>query len=59
MKKLNDNEIKALFHRLPANRVGAADLKYLNGVLDAGFGNMARTDIEARFETAFAKKFGV
>jgi len=58
-KKLTDNETKALFDRLPDNRVGAADLKYLNEVLSAGFGNTARTNIEARFETAFAKKFGI
>lgn len=49
-----------LFSRLPANRCGEADRGYMNEVLADGFSNKKESaDMIARFETAFAEKFGV
>lgn len=48
-----------LFSRLPANRCGEADRRYMNEVLDAGFSNKKEcANMLARFESAFAQKFG-
>jgi len=49
-----------IFSHLPPNRVGASDRRYMNEVLDAGFSNTKDPgNIVARFETAFAEKFGM
>ena len=49
-----------IFGQLPPRRVGGADRCYLNEVLDAGFRNTEDpADIFARFESAFARRFGV
>jgi len=48
-----------IFENLPSTRVGVADRKYINEVLDCGFGNWESADMLARFEKAFAEKFGV
>ncbi|MCA9108699.1 MAG: DegT/DnrJ/EryC1/StrS family aminotransferase [Planctomycetaceae bacterium] len=49
-----------VFAQLPSKRVGDADRRYLNEVLDAGFRNtIDPAGIFARTESAFAAKFGV
>ncbi len=49
-----------IFSQLPRNRVGEADRRYMNEVLDAGFSNTKDpAGIGARFERAFAEKFRV
>ena len=54
---MNPQEI---FAHLPPNRVGDADRRYMDEVLDAGFNNTKDpAGIGARFERAFAEKFGV
>jgi len=55
-KELDAEEILGA---LPATRVGEADRRYMNEVLDAGFGNWESADMLGRFEGAFAEKFGV
>ncbi len=57
-KRYSEAEARAVFDRLPTNRVGSADHAYLQEVLDAGFGNSDRCDMNVRFELAFAKKLG-
>jgi len=48
-----------LFALLPPNRVGEADRRYMNEVLDAGFRNtIDPAHIHQRLETAFAGRFG-
>jgi perosamine synthetase len=48
-----------IFSRLPANRCGEADRRYVNEVLDDGFGNRESAHMIGRFEAAFAEAFGV
>ena len=48
-----------IFGQLPPNRVGAADRAYMEEVLSDGFGNRESADMNARFGTAFAERFGV
>lgn len=49
-----------LFALLPPNRVGEADRRYLDEVLDAGFRNtIDPANIFQRLESAFANRFGV
>jgi len=48
-----------LFNRLPDNRCGQADRRYMNEVLDDGFGNRESANMLTRFEAAFAEKFNV
>jgi perosamine synthetase len=48
-----------IFGHLPPARCGEADRRYMNEVLDAGFGNFESADMLRRFEEAFAAKFGV
>ena len=48
-----------IFRHLPPNRVGEADRRYMDEVLDDGFGNKESADMPARFERAFAERFGV
>ncbi len=48
-----------IFSHLPPNRCGEADRRYINEVLDDGFGNRESADMLKRFELAFAQKFGV
>jgi len=49
-----------IFAQLSPTRVGEVDRRYLSEVLDAGFHNTADpANIFARFESAFAKRFGV
>ena len=50
---------KEIFRRLPPRRCGEADRRYVNEVLDDGFGNRESADMLKRFELAFAGKFGV
>ena len=52
-------DVTEVFSHLPSNRVGEADRKYINEVLDYGFGNWESADMLSRFEAAFAEKFGV
>ena len=47
-----------LFGRLPANRVGDAEKRYVDELYEAGFGNFEPADMLGRFEAAFAEKFG-
>lgn len=48
-----------LFAQLPPKRVGAADRRYLDEVLDAGFRNtIDPANILQRLEAAFAERFG-
>lgn len=49
----------AIFSRLPANRVGDAERRYLEEVLADGFGNRESARMHERFERAFAARFGV
>jgi perosamine synthetase len=56
LQDLNGEEI---FAHLPPSRVGEADRRYMNEILDAGFGNWESAEMLARFEIAFARKFGV
>jgi len=48
-----------IFSHLPPTRVGEADRRYMNELLDAGFGNWESAGMLSRFESAFAEKFGV
>lgn len=49
-----------IFAHLPPNRCGEADRQYMNEVLADGFGNTKDpARMVARFEIAFAEKFGV
>ena len=52
-------DAQEIFRHLPSSRVGEADRRYMGEVLDAGFGNFESAEMHARFESAFAKKFGV
>jgi perosamine synthetase len=52
-------DAETLFSRLPPNRCGEADRRYMAEVLDDGFGNRESAGMLKRFETAFAEKFGV
>lgn len=52
-----ESQAREVFSRLPAGRVGEQDRKYMNEVLDAGFGNSDRCDMNVRFEKALAEKF--
>jgi len=52
-------DAQEIFAHLPPNRCGEADRRYMNEVLDAGFGNWESADMLKRFELAFAEKFGV
>ena len=48
-----------IFSHLPPNGCGEADRRYMNEVLDEGFGNWETAEMLKRFELAFAEKFGV
>jgi perosamine synthetase len=48
-----------IFSYLPPSRCGEADRRYMNEVLEAGFGNWESADMLGRFEAAFARKFQV
>ena len=50
---------KEIFSHFPANRVGDADRRYVNELFETGFGNWESAGMLGRFETAFARKFGV
>jgi len=52
-------DAEEIFGALPAARVGDADRRYMDEVLDAGFGNWESADMLGRFESAFAEKFDV
>jgi len=51
--------VAEFFGRLLLGRCGDADRRYLNEVLDDGFGNKESADILQRFEPALAEKFVV
>jgi perosamine synthetase len=57
--KFDKMDPKDIFSHLPANRCGPADRRYMNEVLDDGFGNRESAHMLKRFEEAFAAKFGV
>ena len=59
MKPFDQLNPQELFSHLPSNRCGEADRAYMNEVLDDGFGNKESADMLARFERAFAKRFGL
>ena len=48
-----------IFAHLPPRRSGEADRRYMDEVLDDGFGNRESAHMVGRFEAAFAEKFGV
>lgn len=48
-----------IFSHLPPNRCGAADRRYMDEVMDNGFGNRESAHMIGRFEAAFAEKFGL
>lgn len=52
-------DAKEIFSHLPSGRAGEADRRYMNEVLDSGFGNFESAGMLERFESAFAKKFGL
>ena len=56
MDTINPEE---LFDRLPKNRCGSADRRYVEEVLDDGFGNRESANMIERFEKAFARKFHI
>ncbi|MCX6030869.1 MAG: DegT/DnrJ/EryC1/StrS family aminotransferase [Chloroflexi bacterium] len=51
-------DLGEIFGRLPPRRCGEADRRYMNEVLDDGFGNRESAHMVGRFEAAFAEKFG-
>ena len=55
-QQLDPSEI---FSHLPSSRCGQADRRYVDEVLDQGFGNWESADMLERFESAFARKFDV
>ena len=60
MMDMQSSDPEDLFNRLPDNRCGEADRRYMQEVLDAGFSNKGESaDMLARFEAAFARRFGV
>ncbi len=56
-RRYSDQEARDVFSRLPVNRVGESDYRYMKEVMDAGFGNSDRCDMNVRFEKALAEKF--
>jgi perosamine synthetase len=58
---MNPDDLDAddIFSHLPPTRCGETDRRYMEEVLDAGFGNFESADMLRRFEEAFARKFGV
>ncbi len=57
---LASHSAEDLFSRLPANRVGEAERRYMAEVLDAGFSNKGESaGALRRLEEAFARRFGV
>lgn len=56
--RYDDAKAVEVFSRLPKGRVGENDRKYINEVLDAGFGNSDRCDMNVRFELEFARRMG-
>ncbi|HID22501.1 MAG TPA: DegT/DnrJ/EryC1/StrS family aminotransferase, partial [Planctomycetaceae bacterium] len=60
LARLCEMPAEEIFGRLPPNRVGDLDRRYLNEVLAAGFRNTEDpANIFARLESAFAGRFGV
>lgn len=49
---------REVFSHLPPGRCGEADRRYVDEVLGDGFGNKESANMLARFEVAFAEKFG-
>ena len=47
-----------IFGHLPANRAGPAERRYVNEIMEDGFGNRESAGMLGRFERAFASKFG-
>lgn len=58
MTNILPTDPKEIFDQLPANRCGEVDRRYMNEVLDFGFGNRESANMIKRFEEAFAAKFG-
>ncbi len=52
-------DAQEIFSHLPSNRCGEADRRYMDEVLEDGFGNHESADMLGRFEAAFAEKFDV
>ena len=59
LERIKQLEAEEIFAHLPPNRCGEADRRYVDEVLEDGFGNKESADMLARFERAFAEKFGV
>lgn len=59
MLNIENLDPEEIFGHLPPNRCGQADRRYMNEVLDAGFGNWESANMLERFELAFAEEFGV
>jgi len=59
MMDIENLDPEEIFSHLPPTRCGQADRRYMNEVLDAGFGNWESANMLERFELAFAEKFGV
>ena len=57
MKPMQELDPRQVFRRLPPRRCGELDRKYMNEVLDDGFGNRESAGMLERFEAAFAEKF--
>lgn len=59
MLDIENLDPEEIFSHLPPTRCGQADRRYMNEVLDAGFGNWESANMLERFELAFAEEFGV
>ena len=59
MAEMHNLDPQQIFSNLPPTRVGETDRRYMDEVLDAGFGNWESADMLRRFEMAFARRFGV
>ncbi len=59
--KMSPDELdpQEIFSHLPPTRCGETDRRYMNEVLEAGFGNFESAHMLRRFEEAFAARFGV
>ena len=58
LERIKRLDAEDIFGHLPPRRCGPADRRYMDEVLDDGFGNRESAGMLRRFETAFAEKFG-
>lgn len=59
IRGLREVESADIFKSLPPSRCGDLDRQFMEEVLSEGFGSWESADMLARFEAAFAEKFGV